>query len=86
MHEVETCEISLLWCSSAAFWSPATAVCAMPPHMDGSATEARAYRRHGAKHPVGTGCQSWCNVSCPPFIFELELSRCPHLTVSACFS
>jgi hypothetical protein len=40
MHEIQTCEIPLLWRSGSAFWAAAAAVCAMPTHVDSPSEEA----------------------------------------------
>src|SRR5207249_12289563 len=42
MHELQTCEIPLLWRSGSTVWSAAPPVCAMPPHLEGAPEKAGA--------------------------------------------
>src|SRR3970282_1335884 len=42
MYELQTCEIPLLWRSGSAVWSAASAMRAMPAHMDDPPEEARS--------------------------------------------
>src|SRR6266853_1825720 len=69
MHELQTCEIPLLWRSGSTVWSAAPPVCAMPPHLDGAAEKAGAAsasddsdlaapRTGGRLHPFTTVLQA----------------------------
>jgi len=40
MHELQACEIPVLWCFCLAIWSAATAACSMPTYVDNPPAEA----------------------------------------------
>jgi hypothetical protein len=42
MHELQACEIPLLWRSGSEVWSKTSAMCGMRAHLDDSAEEARS--------------------------------------------
>src|SRR2546422_2524991 len=54
MHELQTCEIPLLWRSGSTVWSAAPPVCAMPPHLDGAPEKAGGGQRIGRQRPCCT--------------------------------
>src|SRR2546425_914126 len=42
MHELQTCEIPLLWCRGSTVWSAAPPVCAVPAYLDEPSEKARS--------------------------------------------